>query len=72
MTMSSKQLDTVLLEAEIYNLLEDFNGVEKRIKERVPAELLFTADGSLNLTLRWGIIIQHLRLIRATLRGFLE
>lgn len=63
-------LDNVILESEVYNIIGRIDRLEKDIKDKVPGELLYTIDGSINGQTRWGAVLSHLILARASIRTF--
>lgn len=71
--MSDNQidLDNLLIEAEVIATMERLTQLASHIKERVPHELLYGDGGTFNVRTRWGAVLHHINLTRATLRAFL-
>jgi len=63
------EIDTFLLEAEVHAMLDQINSMESHIKATIPDELLYT-QGNINISTRWGAVLQHVTMLRATLRAF--
>jgi len=64
------EIDDFLLESETHALMEQIDNMERHIKRTVPDELLYV-NGNLNPGTRWGCVLHHITMLRATLRAFL-
>lgn len=64
-------LNSLVLESEVIDMLDSITEFEAHVMSQVPHETLFTLDGQPNVRSRWGAILFHLRLARATLKGLL-
>jgi hypothetical protein len=65
------EINAFLLESEVHAMLEQIDSLEKHIKETIPDELLFT-QGNINIGTRWGAVLFHITMTRATIRAFVE
>ena len=64
------EIEDFLLEADLHALIEKIDELEAHIKRTVPDELIYTR-GELNSSTRWGCVLQHITMLRATLRAFI-
>jgi len=64
------EIEDFLLEADTHSLMEKIDEMEVHIKRTVPDELLYT-HGNINTGTRWGAILHHITMLRATLRAFI-
>lgn len=64
-------VDQLLLDGDLWGLLEKCDEVSKHIHESVPDEILLTSAGEPNIRNRYGAMLFHVSMLRITLRGFL-
>ena len=69
MSMKIYDLDKIILETDVIELLEALKKMERRIIDRVPDEIIFTATGTPNTNNKWGAALYHIRLMRATMNS---
>ena len=69
--MTNVSPDEILVEADVYAMINRLNSMEQHIREYIPSTLYLKEDGSPNVHTRWGAILYHLQYMRATLRSFL-
>lgn len=65
------EFDTVMLESDIYQLMDELTKAVAHIKKTVPEEILFQANGEPNVRTHWGAILFHTSMARASLKAFL-
>lgn len=63
--------DEILVEADVYAMIERLNIMESHIRQYIPSTLFLKESGEPNVHTRWGAILYHLQYMRATLRSFL-
>lgn len=64
------EFDTLMLEGEIYALLETLTEAQAKIKLFIPDEVLFQSNGEPNIRSHWGAILFHVTMARASLKAF--
>jgi len=64
------EFDTLMLEVDIYLLLENMDAAMAQIKLIVPDEVLFNSNGEPNVRTHWGAVYFHISMARASLRAF--
>ncbi len=65
-----QEISTFLLESEVHSMLESVDKLEAHIKTTIPDELLYTS-GNINTGTRWGAVLFHITMLRATIRAFI-
>jgi len=63
------EIEDFLLEADTHGFMEKIDELEAHIKRTIPDELLYT-NGNINTGTRWGAVLHHIVMLRATLRAF--
>ena len=63
------EIEDILLEADTHGLMEKIDELEAHIKRTIPDELIYV-HGNINTGTRWGAILHHITMLRATLRAF--
>lgn len=66
------EFDDLLLESDVFALMEKLEAVSSHIYATVPNEILLTPSGEANIRTRWGAVYHHVRMARATLKAFVE
>ena len=70
-TKTTVEFDDLLLESDIYALVEKLDKVISHIYDNVPNEILLTPRGEANVRARWGAVYFHATMARASLRAFI-
>ena len=70
-TKTTLEFDDLLLESDIYALVEKLDKVINHIYNNIPNEILLTPSGEANVRTRWGAVYFHATMARASLRAFL-
>ena len=65
------EFDTVMLESDIYQLMEELTKAIEHIKATVPDEALYQTNGEPNIRTHWGAILFHTSMARVSLNAFL-
>jgi len=65
------EFDTVMLESDIYQLMEELTKAVDHIKVTVPDEALYQTNGEPNIRTHWGAILFHVSMARVSLNAFL-
>ncbi len=64
------EFDTIMLEGDVYTLIDGMTEALAHIKLIVPDEVLFQANGEPNIRTHWGAIYFHISMARASLKAF--
>jgi len=64
-------IDDMMLESEIYELIEQLESVQEAIYSSVPNEMIFLHGTEPNVRTRWGAVYFHAGMAKASLRAFL-
>ena len=65
------EFDTVMLESDIYKLIDNLTETIEHIKVTVPDEALYQSNGEPNVRTHWGAIMFHTKMARSSLKAFL-
>lgn len=65
------EFDDLMLESDIYSLMEKLDEVSEHIKRTIPDEIIFLPNGEPNVRTRWGAVYFHVRMARSSLRAFM-
>lgn len=71
-TKTTYAVDELLLDGNLHNLLQECVDAETHLRHSVPDEILFTQGGEPNVRNRYGAMLMQIRVLRVTLRGFLD
>ena len=70
-TAADELINQLVAESEVYEILERIDTFTSHIKKQVPESLYIGTDGQPNVRTRWGAILFHLQMARASIRGFM-
>jgi hypothetical protein len=65
-------MDTLILESEVEAFILRINRFDKHIRDVLPDALFLLPDGTPNVRTRWGAVLHHLGMARASVRGHLR
>jgi len=70
-TAADELMNTLLAEGEVYAIMEQIDHFTKHLRMNVPESLYLGVDGQPNIRTRWGAVLFHLQMARASIRGFM-